>query len=115
MIVLVFVDVAHEELHGSPALINDGAVSELFPHRPGDYNAGIRPAEAHHIAVKRTVLRPGGYTGIGACFCLGVAKVLKPFVEEFVCVGKEGPCLCKYLSISCPAKALVALRAVCGH
>ena len=47
--ILRLVDVLHEAVHRLPALVNDIGVGKLFPHRPGHDDAGIGPAEAHHV------------------------------------------------------------------
>ena len=115
MVVLGLIHMVHELLHRLPALIYDLSVAKLLPYRPGYDNTGIGPPHTHHIMGMCAILRKGSHAGIAALVVLGVTHIMQPFMEEGICIGKEGSGLGKYLCIGRPAQTLVALRAVSGY
>ena len=109
VVIFVGIDVADELVHCFPVLVDDADIAELLPHYPGHDDAGIGPAEAHHIA---SVLGGRGYSGEGSVFVAAVTHITHPLVEESISIREECSGLGEHLGIRRPAQALIALRAV---
>ena len=116
MLVLGLVDVVHEEVHRLPVLVDNVFVAKLLPHRPRHNDAGICPAQPHHVAVALAVACPILCERCDARESTGrrlrVPHVPHPLMEEAVCVGEERSGLGEDLCVGRPTKAFVALRAV---
>ena len=82
VVVLVVVDVVHEEIHRLPVLVDDTGVSELLPDGPWNDDSCIGPAKTHHGCRICAVLCLRSYTREAAQLGLGVAHVTHPLVEE---------------------------------
>ena len=110
VVILIIIDEGNEALHRIPVFLDDGEISVLLPDCPWNDYSGICPSQTHSLISILSIWCNAWKT---TPLALAVTHVTHPFMKECGCICKEGSGFSKHLSISCPSKSFISLRAIC--